>query len=84
MSHLNGTGPQGKGAMTGRRGHRGINQTAQIELSEIQTGEHKNSFMVLEVEKHHSTAVEVTATVEINGLVFMMSNISRRKSFVIL
>ncbi|MBU1299461.1 MAG: DUF5320 domain-containing protein [Bacteroidetes bacterium] len=42
MPNLNGTGPQGQGAMTGRRrGRCRDTQTMQIEKSESQTAENK-------------------------------------------
>jgi hypothetical protein len=44
MPNLNGTGPQGQGAMTGRgRGRCRINQTLQIERRKIQTTENKEN-----------------------------------------
>jgi hypothetical protein len=43
MPNLNGTGPRGQGAMTGRRrGRCRATQPAQIEKSEIQTAENKD------------------------------------------
>lgn len=43
MPNFNGTGPNGQGPMTGRRrGRCSVNQTAQIEKSEIQTAENKD------------------------------------------
>ena len=43
MPNVNGTGPKGQGAKTGRRrGRCRVTQTAQIVKSEIQTAENKN------------------------------------------
>jgi len=43
MPNLDGTGPKGQGAITGRRrGRCSVNQMAQIENSEIQTTENKD------------------------------------------
>lgn len=43
MPNVNGTGPKGQGAMTGRRrGRCRVTQTAQIEESKIQTAENKD------------------------------------------